>query len=528
MNESKINQILFELYALDPSLRGEEKMLIAILEKMLRARPAVKVDEVFAQNLKRALMSHLFQKKQNFIFYFSSMIKKPVFLAGAATLGAVLLVSAYVLNAPTSKYAFQTSGPTLSVAGELPRNAFGPLTNSAAGAMPLGSPEAISADYSGARQGGGAVSPMAVSEEAAVTANNPVSSLGMMDKMIAPYYNYTYKYTGEPLNLTETEAAVFRRIKDTGLSRDFAQAIVGKNNGMIDLSKLDNAVLQNFQLSQNTTDGYLINVDLQNGNININPNYEKWYPPCFRANCDAPKPLTEKDIPSNDRIIGIANEFLDEFGISRDQYGTPVVEESWKNNYPIPFAEGMVRDTSVISQYIPDVISVIYPIAIEGQKITESNGMDFGLHVNVDIRKMKGQGVWNLFTNQYQKSNYETETEASRILKIAENGGSGWYQMPTENTRTLNLGTPEKIYISHYQYVPETGLSNELYIPALKFPVTNIPTDQPYFYQRFIVVPLVKEILTQYEPQPGQPPVTIMPLIKEITSPSAREMEVKN
>ncbi len=516
MNESKINQILSELYALDPSLREEEKMLIAILEKMLRARPAVKVDEVFAQNLKRALMSHPFQKKQNFISYFSSMVKKPVLFAGAATLGAVLLVSAYVLNSHT-----------FSVAGELPRNAFGPLTNSAAGAMPLGSPEAISADYSGSRQGGGAVSPMAVSEPAAV-GNNPVSSLGMMDKMIAPYYNYMYKYTGEPLDLTETEAGVFRRIKDTGFSRDFAQAIVEKNNGMIDLSKFDNAVLQNFQLSQNTPDGYIINVDLQNGNMNINPNYEKWYPPCSRANCDAPKPLTEKDIPSNDRIIAIANEFLDEFGISRDQYGTPVVEESWKNNYPMPFAEGMAPDTSVISQYIPDVISVVYPIAIEGQKITESNGMDFGLHVNVDIRKMKGQGVWNLFTNQYQKSNYETETDANRILKIAENGGSGWYQMPTENTRTLNLGTPEKIYISHYQYVPETGLSNELYVPALKFPVTNIPTDQPYFYQRFIVVPLVKEILTQYEPQPGQPPVTIMPLIKEITSPSAREMEVKN
>lgn len=512
MNHTQIEQILSELYTLDPSLRDEEKTLIAILEKMLRARPAVKVDELFAQNLKRTLMDVPIQKKSNFISYFSSMIKKPVLFAGAATLGAVLLVSAYVLNATTSRYAFQTSVPTLSVARELPRNAFGPLLNTAA---PLGSPEAISADYSGARQGG-VIPPMAAKNmavsEPAVSANNPVSSLGMMDKMIAPYYNYTYKYTGEPLNLTETEAPVFRRIKDTGLSHDFAQAILGKNNGMMDLSNFDNAVLQNFQLAQNTKDGYIINVDLQNGNININPNYEKWYPPCSGTTCDAPKPLIEKDIPSNDKIIAIANEFLDEFGISREQYGAPVVEESWKNNYPMPFAEGMARDTSVISQYIPDVISVIYPIAIEGQKITESSGMDFGLHVNVDIRKMKGQGVWNLFTNQYQKSNYETETDASRILKIAENGGNGWYRAPTENTRTLSLGTPEKIYISHYQYVPETGLSNELYVPALKFPVMNIPTDQPYFYQRFIVVPLVKEILTQYEPQPGQPPVTIMPM----------------
>lgn len=531
MNKLDIEQILFELYSVDPSLRAQQQELRSLLEKMVFSQPDIKVDQAFAQNLRQTLLSNPL-KQNNFISYFSNMLKKPVLIASAATLGIAVLVSvSFWKNDNSDKFArLDRNMTTLSFAGELPSNAFGPLLNSQASAFgSVLSKESVSGGYSLSREGGEVISPMAVSEPAVGVGNNSFSSLHMMDKMIAPpYYNYTYQYTGEPLNLTETESPVFRRIKDTGFSRNFAQTLIGKDNGMIDLSKFDNTLLQNFQIAQNKDDGYFINVDLVNGSVNINPQYELWYTPCYSGNCESPRLLTEKDIPSNDEIIGIANKFLDQFGISRESYGKPVVDENWKSNYPMPFAEGMARDTSFVPQYIPDVMSVIYPLIIEGQKITESNGVDFGLHVSVDIRKMKAQGLWNLFTNKYEKSNYEIETDANRILKIAQRSGSGWYQNPEENTRTLNLGTPEKIYILHYQYIPQTGISNELYIPALKFPVTNIPTDQTYFYQKFIIVPLVKEILPQYEPQPGQPPVTIMPLTKEIVLPSAREVEVRN
>jgi len=522
MNQLPITQLLQELYELDPALRAHETELKILLEKMLRARPEVKVDQVFAQNLRRTLLSTNPKNTTNFISYLSSMLKKPVLLAGAATLGAVLLVSAYLLNQNSGeKFTLDTSRPSLSIAGVLPRNAFGPLSANMVQA-PLGSAEMLSA-----RQGGGVPSPAAstnaaVSDfaisEPAVTGNNPVSGVAQ-DKMIAPFYTYQYKYTGEPLSLTETEVSVFRRVKDIGLARDFAQALIEKNNGMLDLSKFGDAYLQTFQIAQNKNDGYMINVDVQNGTVNVNPQYERWYPVCYTANCPQPKPLTESDVPSDEKVIAIANDFLDDFGVNRAQYGTPVVDDTWKNNYPMPLAERSVRSI-VIDRYIPDVVTVIYPINIEGQKITENNGQDFGLRVNVDIRKMKGQGLWNLFTNQYQRSNYQAETDAARILKIAENGGSGWYAGPAEQVRTLNLGTPEKIYIPHYQFVPENGTANELFLPALKFPITNIPEDQPYFYQKFIIVPLVKEVLSQYEPQ-GQPPVNIMPLTKEEKTPVA-------
>ncbi len=539
MNRPDIQHILTELYVVDPSLQKEEAQLRSLLEKMLRVRPDVKIDQAFAQNLKQKLLSTPL-KQNNFISYFSAMFKKPLFVAGAATLGVALLVSVSFLKNDTSpEYArLDTRTPTLSLAGELPRNAFGPLVTAANGAVavsaPLGSPEAMSGNFSGDRQGGSTMpsalmaKDVAVSEPTVAVGNNPVSSvMPMQDKMIAPYYSYNYKYTGEPITLADTELPVFRRVKDTDIARAFAQSFLGRNNGMLDLSRFDDAVLQNFQIAQNKKDGYLINVDLVNGTVNINPQYERWYTPCSTGNCESPTPLTEKDIPSNDRIIAIANDFLEDFGIAREQYGAPVVDENWKNNYPMPFAmEGGVRTS--LSMYIPDVMVVTYPLIVEGQKITETNGQEFGLRVNVDIRKMKGQGLWNLYYNKYEKSNYATETDTARILKIAENGGNGWYQEVTENIRTLNLGTPEKIYMPHYQYVPESGMSTELYVPALKFPVLNIPTDQPYFYQKFIIVPLVKEILPQYEPQPGQPPVGIMPLTKDIISPSAREMEVRN
>jgi len=56
----------------------------------------------------------------------------------------------------------------------------------------------------------------------------------------------------------------------------------------------------------------------------------------------------------------------------------------------------------------------------------------------------------------------------------------------------------------------ETSRSNQiLFIPALVFPIKNLPAEG-YYYQKNIIVPLAKELLDQNE----QPPYPV-PLMKE-------------
>ncbi|PJC40571.1 MAG: hypothetical protein CO042_03080, partial [Parcubacteria group bacterium CG_4_9_14_0_2_um_filter_41_8] len=50
--------------------------------------------------------------------------------------------------------------------------------------------------------------------------------------------------------------------------------------------------------------------------------------------------------------------------------------------------------------------------------------------------------------------------------------------------------------------------SNELLVPALRFPIVNQPKDNSYYWRTSVVVPLAKELMNDYAlPEPRPMPV---------------------
>jgi hypothetical protein len=54
------------------------------------------------------------------------------------------------------------------------------------------------------------------------------------------------------------------------------------------------------------------------------------------------------------------------------------------------------------------------------------------------------------------------------------------------------------MYFQHYAYDGKTGASDELYVPALFFPIQDPPAELGH-HRKYLVVLLVKELLDQRE-----------------------------
>lgn len=500
MKEETLNQILKELFAIDPSLREKEEDLRRMIGKIIASKPDVSIDEQFVTQLRRDLMQK--EIKQSFFQQLLTM-KNRNYLIGA---GSMAVVAVAVLAVVFTRNPQSSSSLPLAIR-TVGSEAFGKLGGTNSGGAPLGSAAAMSSVAYGRGGGGGGV---------------PATDTKSM--IMPPMYNYSFQYTGEAVQIEDTTAPVYNRIRGMEAGRRLARLIQGQDKSLVDLSRFSATRIQNISFLEENGD-YSINLDLWEGRANIFPQYEKWYPvQCDKqGNCNSPTPLTEKDVPPETTLISLANGFLDKYGIDRARFGEPKVDNNWR--------QGLIlrADAPEQSPYVPDVITVVYPISVDGQLITESNGDMYGLRVGVDIRKNKVQSVWNLNNEQYEKSQYDVETDWNKIVAIAERGAmGGWYGAQNKDMK-LNLGTPEKIYIPYYNYIPEKQLNQELYIPAFKFPVLNPPADQPYF-QKSVVVPLVKEILKNYEvvnpePRPVEPPVTILESEKKEEANTTTEVQ---
>ena len=114
----------------------------------------------------------------------------------------------------------------------------------------------------------------------------------------------------------------------------------------------------------------------------------------------------------------------------------------------------------------------------------------------------------------FEASDYDVTTDSSRVISLAEQGGLNmypWYAEESEE-RILELGTPTLVYIQHYLPQEGNARSYEVFIPALQFPVQNIPTDEPFYSSRIITIPLVTNILDEERdrPIPTEPPILLM------------------
>ena len=474
MNNQKIKEILEELYLIDESLKEYQVELEKIIEKLLAAKPDVEISEQFKQELRRELLARIEEIKSQEsvklnkfmnIFNFS---KLSYGLVGGALAVVLIIGGAYYAN----QKGFLFGQPKLSLGIEFSTTA---LSDEAFGSLKT---ETQAGTAEGELGTGGAGIGSAVAP--GVGGGGP----GVMPPDIV---NYRYLYKGEDLVLEQAQVEVLKREKGKA-SSGIANLIKSMNFGMVDLSSFSDARLDSVSFIEDKDFGYAVYVNFSEGSISINYNMWGWQEVlgmCFEPGCVRPEPLKESDIPSEERIIGVADSFIREYGINTDNYGQP---ES--------------RRASLIEQlqraggaYSPDSIQVIYPLMINGQYVYDQWGNNVGLNVDVNLRAMRVTGLYNLTTQNYQSSLYQAETDASKILAAAEKGG---IDQPVygsvSKTVDLEISTPSLAYMKVWKH--GQGQSDEFLTPALVFPVDNSQVEGTYKRER-IVVPLAKDLLEE-------------------------------
>lgn len=194
------------------------------------------------------------------------------------------------------------------------------------------------------------------------------------------------------------------------------------------------------------------------------------------------------EIPADDVLIGIANDFLKEHGIDVSTYGTPEVDNQWKIDYD--------KQTDKTLAYVPESMRVVYPQLVDGKPVYEEYGPKAGLSVGVSVREKKVADMWGLMDQKYLKSNYAGVTDANTVrdyLARFEKQPT-LYRMAGTKVKTVKvqLGTPVVSFAKYYTY--ENDQSNELIVPSLVFPVENTE-GSVQFYRQSVTIPLAKELL---------------------------------
>lgn len=320
---------------------------------------------------------------------------------------------------------------------------------------------------------------------------------GMDTGEMYPYpgpVNYIFKYKGDALPVLGEYQDVFRRkipAQDPSLWSRLTQALP---IGLLDLTKLQNTKISTFSLIEDRDYGYNTDVDMNNGTATMYQNYNRWPQTGFTEIMD------KKDVPGDAEVIKIAQSFLDQYGISIEGYGLPKVDNSWMVYYE--------RSTEDKMAYLPQVLSVTYPLLIDGREVSHEYGGPDGLRVDVDVRLKRVSGVYDISTRQFERSLYPGEQDTKRLIEIAEQGGwrNSVYKDPSAKDVILELGTPSLKIVKMWYNLTNEPYASSIYAPILIFPIKNY--EKAGYWQTEVMVPLVKQMLDN---QDGGTPVP-MPL----------------
>jgi len=466
----KVEQILEDLYLIDNSLREYQTELEEIVEKLLAAKPEVEINEQFKQDLRRQILARIEQiKGQEPAKSIKSMFKFNKLsygIYGAVLSLIVVVVGAYFIN----QQGILVGSPKLGLGDKfavnsLPDGAFGSLTAEETTSSELGTGGSGRAQSEATGIGGGGGMP------------------GVGPELIK--YNYTYN--GDDLVLDQDKVEVLRRIKGKA-SSGIANLIKNINFGMVDLSNFSNADLETASFVQDKELGYAVYVNFREGSISINSHWQAWKDIlgiCYEQGCVRPEPLDISDIPSEERLIEIADRFIKEYNIKMDNYGQPETRRNW-----------LIAQFERSDMYSMDTVQLTYPLIINDRNVYDQWGNMIGLNLTINLRVMKVVSLYDLHTLNYEGSLYEAETDAAKILEVTEKGGTNQAVFGRNASKTIEaeIGNPSAIYMKTYKH--EAGYSEELLVPALLFPVSKT-VEKGVYYKENVVVPLVKELLEQ-------------------------------
>ncbi len=449
----KLDDLLEDLYAFEPSLRARDAEMRTLARELMAARPEAPLDGAFVARLRAELLRRAPVMKPSG--------RLPAGLFGWR--GVAYAVPGLAVVALAVTFSLSSSSRNVAVRSAKIPSGIERLGTSAFGALSLAQPP-------GAHEQG-QLSDGAVSSEP-TTAPSSGSRMHMPVEWTSTFYTYLYK--GEPLKDLPANVDVYRRLPASVLTS--ADALRGFGLGLLDLGRLQNASLQSFSIAEDRTNGYVATVDATGGTVNVYQN-DKWG---VRENTR----LQEGDMLSDEETIRVADAFLDELGISREGYGAPTVRNDWRSTY------AAVADKAGF--WFPDTVSVVYPYLLDSKPVADDGGAPYGLEVNVDVALKRATGLSNLAGRRFQASSYPAETDAAKLIAAAERGGLSAapdQAPPGSQTVTIELGTPIVAYTRAWQW--DQGRGSELFAPALIFPLMNAPKD---FWAHAIVIPLAKDL----------------------------------
>lgn len=520
--EDKLTKFLEELYNFDSKLKIFDKDLRLIISQMLSAKPDTQFNLELANKIKSSLMQRIEREKRlrskNKLIKFNFMKKEKYFYMGAALTSVFVLALILINNTSTrvldeDEYSFHQSWV------EQNQDAFVRLKENAFGSLSLDSVTrdagesfddrvSVLSSPSGEREVLGLGS-------ASVQSADLVVSDGSSESLImipSPSLNFKYVYKGDDLLLSDKQGDVFRRIYASGGdAQNLLSLLTGMNLNGLSLSSFNNLQLSHLAVSEDKDQGLSVTFDFNRGMVSIYENWQRWRIK-ERENCALDQACWDRwslninDVPSDDALIALANNFIVKHKIDIGPYGPPIVDNSWRQSYD----RGNV--------YIPEYISVIYPYMVDDKVVKSQQGYDVGMRVNINILHKKVSGLNNLGLNRYAVSSYDLASDFQRLVEVAENGGWEFnYLYNSENAQEIGLGTPEKAYVQIWLY--EDSSSSELFIPALLFPILTNDLDN-YYHRNFVVVPLPLDMLTELEKRQEQvnddPSILPIPEIRDL------------
>lgn len=501
-------KFLTELYEIDPALKEHEAELLELIETLLKNNPGIDPDPQFVEMLRMKLRERGAALSQPRTSFFSLLMPKFSYGVVGAILGIAVAVPAvyYYTNAPLSVPSTTTGDGSDMFAysvTQVSKGAFGDLS-------------VVQPAAGGARNqsgGGGGGSPAIDAAMPAPMVAEGASNMADA-KMIAPpgdyvHTQYNYVFRGSGITLPTGDVNVLKRLKS---SVNVPGVNLNADLGIFSMASFPGLKLESISAYQDTTNGYTVYVSARDGSVSIGQNWEKWSHPemnCRDDACYQRLRLKMTDVPNDEEIIAIADQFLKERGFKLGNVGTPYVDNMWKQHY-----ETMSNKADF---YVPEQMSVVYPILVEGEEVYEEFGGKTGVSVSIDIRNKKVAGVWNLFNQSYQGSDYAAVTSEQTVLDYLaqlDKTPAEWLG-PGAKTQTLDveLGAPTMGYVHMFKY--ENNANEDLYVPALVFPITKQPVGKDlYFNRQFVTVPLAADLLKQQNNQPRPMPLEDGPAMR--------------
>jgi hypothetical protein len=522
--KTQISKLLSELYALDPELAKKEPELTKILTEMLTQKPDTRFDENFRAQLRQKLSAEIVKSKP----VARAGIDWKGILAGFLAGGSAIALASYLLLpsiVPTSGPIVPTSGPIVPVSAPVvqstPEKAGEKAPVLAVNSIDFGfSAEKISkaafgsishvsgGDKNATMSSERSVSPSATSSS--ISSNmmrkepplsnsvpipsTPEGSPKMMGdsrpEMMPPYLQkvYSYTYAGTGYAFKDTQLSVLQKKKNTMSAVETDAFLKNFNVSSIDLAQFSKLKINNITLAETQEYGMSLYIDFVEGTIGLSKNWNLWP----QAKCTEGKCQTTQigEMPSDEKSIEIAQKFVKTYGISTASYGKPIVNSEWRAQYEIAADKDYA--------YVPDSVSVIFPLGIDGKDVYEEYGQAKGMTVNIDVKTGRVTDVFGMEKLDFASSDYAVESDFSKILDMASKGGRNGYSYPVGDSETpdvvkIPLGEPELIYEHLYDYQDGNGV--EYLVPALKFPVMQAPKDGEYF-QKTVIVPVIAEFFT--------------------------------